>query len=155
MPFESKLGVMKELPTKDKLGFFRAHCRERGLRVTPQRIAVYEELCRNGSHPTAEQIYSKVRQSMPTISLNTVNETLLTFAQIGLVEVIEGFGSSRRYDPNLAAHHHIHCAECGAILDFTSESLNHIKPPAEITREFEIIRTRVVITGICAKCRKQ
>ncbi len=92
---------------------------------------------------------------MPTISLNTVNETLLTFSQTGLVEMVEGFGGSRRYDPNLAVHHHVHCIECRAVFDFTEESLNRIELPEKITREFEITSTRVVITGVCAKCREK
>ncbi|MCP4685310.1 MAG: transcriptional repressor [bacterium] len=146
---------MEKHPQKARLDVLRTRCRKARLRVTPQRIAVYEELCRSRNHPSAEQVYSLVRRRMPTISPNTVNETLLTFAQIGLVEVIEGFGSSRRYDPNLTVHHHIHCAECGAILDFTSENLSHLELPDEITREFEIINARVVITGICSTCKKK
>ena len=140
---------------KDQLVIFREHCRNRSLRVTPQRTAIYEELCRCSNHPSAEQVYLQIKTRFTTISLNTVNETLLTFSQIGLINIIEAFGSPRRYDPNLETHHHIHCTDCGTILDFYDDSFNRIKPPEKIARSFEILSTKVVMTGICRKCKKK
>ena len=146
---------MKRMQPKDQTDLFQTYCREHGLRVTPQRIAIYKALCDSGDHPNAEQVHSRVKRRFPTISLNTVNETLLTLSRIGLVDVVEGFGGPRRYDPDVATHHHVHCTNCGKILDFVNESFNHIKPPPQIARGFEITCARVVISGICPDCRKK
>ena len=137
-----------------QLDFFQTRCREYGLRVTPQRIAIYEELCRSGNHPTAEQVHSMIGQRFPTISFNTVNQTLLTFTRINLADIVEGFGSPRRYDPNLEAHHHVHCTQCGKILDVYSPSLDRIEVPSNIKRDYEIVRSKVVLAGKCADCRR-
>jgi Fur family peroxide stress response transcriptional regulator len=133
---------------------FRVACRVHGLRVTPQRVAIYEELCRSEEHPAAEQLHAKMRERFPNMSLDTVNRTLLTFAGIGLVEFVEGCGSPRRYDPNLKSHHHVHCVKCGAILDFYTATFDEPEIPREIGQEFTIISRRIVLTGICDRCRR-
>ena len=134
-------------------GLLRAKCRENGLRITPQRTAIYEELSRSGKHPSAEQLNARVKARFPNISLDTVNRTLLTFARMGLAEIVEGFGNARRYDPNLKSHHHVHCIKCGAITDFLNSDYDALKIPADIRRRFEIISKKVVLNGICPKCR--
>jgi len=144
---------MKNTPKTPQLDVFFTLCRDRGLRVTPQRTAIYEELCRSGNHPTAEQIYAAVKKKFPSISFNTVNETLLTFSRVKLVDIVEGFGSPRRYDPNRSHHHHVHCVKCGAILDFHNAAFDRLVPPPDIEADYEIINAKVVLTGICPKCR--
>ena len=76
-------------------------CREHGLRITPQRMAVYDAICGVGTHPTAEQLHQTIKRRFPNISLDTVNRTLLTFSEIGLIEIVEAYGRPRRYDPSL------------------------------------------------------
>jgi len=140
--------------SKKQLGRFKTLCREKGLKVTPQRIAIYEEICGSDNHPTAEQVYAGVKRRFSTISLNTVNQTLLTFSQVGLVEVVEGFGSPRRYDPNLKTHHHVHCVKCGSILDVSNPQYDKLQAPQSIKREYDIITLKVILSGICSNCRK-
>ena len=134
--------------------FLAAKCRQSGLRITPQRVTIYDALCRSAAHPTAEQLHKTIRARSPHISLDTVNRTLLTFAQIGLVDKVEDYGSSRRYDPNLESHHHAHCIKCGTIVDFTSPHFDALKIPAEIRRQFTIIGKKVIFNGICSACRR-
>ncbi len=138
-----------------KSELFRQTCRANGLRVTPQREVIYAELCRSGKHPTAEQLCARIRRRFPNLSLDTVNRTLQTFAEIGLAEVVEGHGSPRRYDPNLETHHHAHCLKCGTIVDFRNAEFDQIKAPAKVRREFKVISKKVVFTGICAKCSRR
>ncbi|MBM3297837.1 MAG: transcriptional repressor, partial [Candidatus Aminicenantes bacterium] len=76
---------------------YRRKSREKGLKVTPQRAAIYEELLRARDHPTAEAVYRRVLKRMPNISFDTVNRTLLTFAQIGITKIVEGYGQAKRY----------------------------------------------------------
>lgn len=132
---------------------FQARCHAHGLRVTPQRIAVYDELCRAKNHPTAEQVHAGLQDQYPTISLNTVNETLLTLAQVGLAVIVEGFGGPRRYDAVTSPHHHLHCRQCGTIFDFHHRAFDRIKLPEKASGNFEVVSTRVVATGICTACQ--
>ena len=134
--------------------FLAAKCRANGLRITPQRAAIYGALCRSASHPTAEQLHKTIRARFSHVSLDTVNRTLLTFAQIGLAEIAESYGSPRRYDPNLESHHHAHCIKCGTIVDFTSPHFDALKIPAEIRCRFTIISKKVIFNGVCSACRK-
>jgi len=85
---------------------FHTSCRRHGLRITPQREVIYDVLCHSGTHPTAEEMHRLIRKRYPSMSLDTVNRALLTFARIGLAEVVEGYGSPRRFDANLAMHRH-------------------------------------------------
>ena len=149
---QERVVVSKEADT-EKLDGFRATCREHGLRITPQRTAVFEVLCRADNHPTAEDVHRVVGRSFPNISFNTVNETLLTFTEIGLTTVVETFGGPRRYDPNPGKHHHAHCVRCGHIFDFENTRYDRIRPPASVSGEFTILDTKVVMTGICKRCR--
>ncbi len=137
------------------LEFFHKNCREHGLRITPQRQAIYKALSASREHPTAEKLHARIQRRFPNISLDTVNRTLLTFAEIGLVDIVEGYGSARRYDPNLDVHHHFHCIKCGAIVDFQSVSYDKLKVPPKIRRAFTILNKKVVLNGICASCRKK
>lgn len=134
---------------------FYGKCKEHGLKVTPQRVAVYEILIESEKHLTADELYRIVRKRFPNISLDTVNRTLITFARIGLVDIIEGFGSSRRYDANLRSHHHFHCVKCGAILDFYSRQYDDLKIPQSIRRKYQVLGLRIVLNGICDKCAKK
>lgn len=134
---------------------FHGKCKEHGLKVTPQRVAVYEILIESEKHLTADELYRIVRKRFPNISLDTVNRTLITFARIGLVDIIEGFGSSRRYDANLHQHHHFHCVKCGAILDFYHRQFDELKIPQSIRRKYKVLGSRIVLNGICDKCAKK
>lgn len=145
---------MQETPQETSGASLRDRCRVGALRITPQRVAIYEELCRCREHPSAEQLHARVKIRLPNISLDTVNRTLRTFARIGLAEIVEGRGNARRYDPNLNPHHHIHCVKCGTVVDFYNAPFDNLKIPSDITRKFKITGKRVVLMGICARCRR-
>ncbi len=138
--------------TKSREAFVAA-CHKSGLRVTPQRTAVFECLTSSKEHPTAEQVFRIVRDRHPNVSLDTISRTLRTFVEMGLANVAEGFGGSRRYDANLAAHHHAHCVHCGIIIDFENAAFDRLKAPPQVASEFDIIDHKVVISGVCARCR--
>ena len=128
-------------------------CRRRGLKITPQRVAIYRALIRSDRHPTADDMFRAVHQAFPHISFDTVNRTLATFAQIGVVEVVEGFGGPRRFDPDVGDHHHLHCVGCGRIFDFTCDAYSRLDVPASLSRRFKILDKRVVLKGLCGDCQ--
>jgi Fur family transcriptional regulator, peroxide stress response regulator len=134
---------------------FAEICREHGLNVTPQREAIYRELMSSSEHPSAVTLLARVREIFPNISLDTVNRTLLTFHEIGLVRVVESSGDPKRFDPNLEPHHHFRCVSCGRIVDFRHETYDRLEVPPEIA-EKHLIREKVVhLKGICDRCRRE
>ncbi len=131
---------------------FIDRCRQEGLKVTPQRIAIYKLLMESREHPSADAVYRKVAATHPTISFDTVNRTLLTFADIGVIDTVESYSVSRRYDTVTTPHHHAHCVRCGRIIDFVDPSLDALELPEEITGRCKVLGHRVVVSCICPDC---
>jgi Fur family peroxide stress response transcriptional regulator len=139
--------------TENKIVAFENRCRQAGLKVTPQRTAIYKSLILTDLHPTAEDVCEQVRKEMPSISLDTVNRTLLTLAQIGAAFIVEGTGQPRRFDGGMEDHQHFRCVRCGKIIDFHHESLDNITLPHEIEGKFKILRKTVYLEGLCQVCQ--
>jgi Fur family peroxide stress response transcriptional regulator len=136
------------------MDFFRKKCKENNLKVTPQRSVIYEELLKSKDHPNAEVLFNRVKNIFPDISLDTVNRTLLTFSEIGMVNIVEGYGDPRRFDPDIENHHHFRCVNCNAIIDFDYKSYDKIKVPEKINKKFMVLNKKVLLEGYCNKCHK-
>jgi Fur family peroxide stress response transcriptional regulator len=139
--------------TAERLRHFESACREHGLSITPQRVAIYRELISSPEHPSAVMIFNKVREYYANISLDTVNRTLLTFEKIGLAKVVENGGDPKRFDPNLEPHHHFRCIRCGKIVDFKNESFDALEIPPELKERFLVTTKIVHLEGLCEECR--
>ena len=137
---------------EERTNWFTSLCRKKGLRVTPQRTAIYRELVRTDEHPSAEMLYVKVRRTYPNISLDTVNRTLLTLHEIGAAFIVEGSGDAKRFDGDLEKHQHFRCVKCKRVIDFCHEPFDNIVVPAEIEGRFTVLRTSVYLEGICDLC---
>lgn len=88
-----------------------------GLRATPQRELVYSSLLTQRDHPTAEEVFARVKAEMPTISLATVYNCLETLVQCHLIRQVNHERGPTRYCPNLRPHAHFHDEQTGAIHD--------------------------------------
>jgi Fur family peroxide stress response transcriptional regulator len=144
----------KRLMNNSGLDFFYSRSKENGLKITPQRTAIYQELLKAKDHPSADDIYNRIVKKIPNISFDTVNRTLLTFSKIGITNVVEGYGQPKRYDPDMNTHHHFRCIQCNSIIDFNNKDYDNITVPEELNRQFSVIRKKVVLEGLCSKCRK-
>ena len=131
---------------------FISKCREHKLKLTPQRLAIYKALMSAKDHPTADMILSQLKRDFPHISPDTVNRTLNTFAEIGVIHIVEGYGESRRFDPEVDQHHHFRCRKCNTIFDFYNADYNNIPIPQDIKKNFIITNHKVVLEGYCGKC---
>ncbi|MBN2514134.1 MAG: transcriptional repressor [Sedimentisphaerales bacterium] len=138
-----------------KIKDFERRCRQSGLKLTPQRFAVYRALINTDAHPTAEAIYQEVRKEMPAISLDTVNRTLLTLTEIGSAFIVEGTGQPRRFDGGLEDHQHFLCIKCGKVIDFHHPPFDNIQLPQEIEGKFKVLRKTVYLEGLCEACQKK
>jgi Fur family transcriptional regulator, peroxide stress response regulator len=131
---------------------FIARCRAHNLKMTPQRMAIYRGIVDSTEHPTVDGMFQTVKKEFPNISYDTVSRTMLTFAQIGIVDLVETYGGAKRFDPNVTDHHHLHCVSCGKILDFYNDHYNNLEIPDEIGQQFKVLSSRVVLKGICDNC---
>lgn len=127
----------------------------RGLKCTPQRLAIYEALAASEAHPSVDELYREVRGRFPMLSRNTVYQTLEALSSLGLVQAIRTGRPHARYDGNLSAHHHLICLACHRVEDFHDASLERLAPPARLRRQYRIIGHRVEFYGYCRSCDQQ
>lgn len=95
-----------------------------GLKVTPQRIAVWDALKTINGHPTAESIIDFIRKNHPHIAVGTVYKTLDTFVEKGLIKKVKTDKDFMRYELINETHHHLYCLKSDRIEDYYDEELN-------------------------------
>ena len=122
--------------------------RDRGLRRTPQRIAVLCVLYENPSHPSAEEIYQAARARIPVLSLATVYNILKVLTAAGAVQSMSCADGRFRYDARMDPHGHFNCRKCGNIIDVNADFI----PEGEIDGHL-IQSCQVQCFGVCAACR--
>jgi Fur family transcriptional regulator, peroxide stress response regulator len=125
--------------------------KEKGLRVTPQRCAVYASLLGREDHPTVEQLLRDLNQSFPISSQATVYSSLQSLREAGLVrEVLLDEGVSR-YDANVEPHHHFRCRCCGIIKDIAWSALSPLNLSG-LQPDLRPETYEVTVHGICERC---
>lgn len=105
---------------------YRSKLKERGLRVTPQRLAVFEAVDLLHDHPTAEEVSQFIRRKHPDIALGTVYKTLETLAERDILKRVKTDSGLLRYDAVNDNHHHIYCAVCDKIEDYYDSELTEM-----------------------------
>jgi Fur family peroxide stress response transcriptional regulator len=145
----------KNSDKKEMMEFYYLRAKEHGLKITPQRTSIYQELLKAKDHPSADIIYKRLIKKIPNISFDTVNRTLLTFSKIGIVNIVEGYGQPKRYDPYIDTHHHCRCIQCHTIIDFHNEAYDKITVPQDIKKHFTVFNKKVVLEGLCERCNRK
>lgn len=96
---------------------------EKGLKVTPQRIAVFEAIFKLNNHPTAENIIEYIRKNHPNISTATVYKVLDALVINNLIKKVKTDKDIMRYDAVVEKHHHLYCLDTDKILDYNDDAL--------------------------------
>jgi Fe2+ or Zn2+ uptake regulation protein len=126
--------------------------REQGLRVTPQRQAIFRLLEGDLSHPTVESLVDRARSDIPTISLKTVYQTVHDLEALGEVRVLDLGTGSVRVDPNVEDdHHHLLCTACGRVRDLPVD-FEGLNVPIRYRRDFTVDDVQVIFRGRCDGC---
>ncbi len=121
------------------------------LRLTRQRREVYDVLLEQRDHPTATELFIRVKERVPSISLATVYNCLETLAGAGLVKQVNLDRAPSRYCPNLDDHGHFHCTSCGAISDVDfKDGPQHSR--LRLPRGSVVSQIDVAIKGLCPEC---
>ena len=99
---------------------------DKGLKVTPQRMAVLDAIVTLHNHPSAENIIEYIRKNHPNISTATVYNVLETFVSCRLIKRVKTEAGIMRYDAIIENHHHLYCSESDRIEDYNDEELNRL-----------------------------
>lgn len=135
-----------------------ADLKRAGLKRTAQREAIVRHFAGDETHPTAQELYDRLRPEFPQMSFATVYNTLDALAAAGLSGTLR-LGQAARFDPNTAAHHHVVCESCGAVADLPAASL--APSPAALRRlgraapGFRVHAVERIYRGVCGACERR
>ena len=129
--------------------------REKGLKLTPQRLAIIDVLIeKNLTHPSARVIYLEAKRRTREVSLSTVYLTLNELSKHGIIKMLEFDKMENRYEGNVTDHINLVCKECHDIIDYRAPILVDSKEVIRKAR-FWVTDTRLEYYGYCQKCRKK
>ena len=137
------------MDTNEVINFFR----EKGLKVTSQRLAICTFILSRKDHPTAEQIYQELRNEYPTISLGTIYKTLHLLQELGLIQELGFNEGSVRYDPDMELHINMVCSKCGKISDYKAENVEKLWSAIISDLGFKPKGQRIDIYFECNDCK--
>ena len=124
------------------------------LKVTPQRLAIYNYLTNTKNHPTVETIYNDLKEDFPAMSLATVYKTVASLRDAHLIREFNISEDSNRYDANTDKHSHVICTKCHSIIDYYGNiDLNENIKDLENLSGYHINACDINFYGICDKCK--
>lgn len=122
---------------------------EKNIRLSHQRLKIFEYIYKNKTHPSVEEIYNDLYYNIPTLSKTTIYNTLKTLVDVDLVKVINIENHEARYDIVTEDHGHFKCESCGLIYDF---DINFDSLANDNLRGFKIYQKDVFLKGVCPTC---
>ena len=126
--------------------------RNNGMKITPQRLMIFKILENNTSHPSAEEVFKRVKKIYPTVSFTTIYKTLETLRDLGEVQELIIDEDRKHYDPNTDIHHHIICSNCKKILDIFEDFSQHVKMPDTLKKDYTVSGFQISFHGMCKNC---
>jgi Fur family transcriptional regulator, peroxide stress response regulator len=136
-----------------RLGEFVERCRERGIAVTPQRLAVIDALLASEDHPSTDEICAAVRRKHPHVSLATVHRILEQFCEVGEARKVTLLHDVARYDGNVEPHHHVLCIRCRKVHDIEIPDVDKLIAGTPSLGEFALLRCSLEIEALCGRCQ--
>lgn len=129
--------------------------KEKNLKLTPQRYAIYKYLKSTKVHPSAEMIYTDLKINYPTMSLATVYKTLKTLIEIELIQELNVGEDNFRFDANTNMHPHIMCMKCGKVDDIELVDFSYLNKEVEKYSDYCILDHQLYFYGTCPECKKK
>jgi Fur family peroxide stress response transcriptional regulator len=129
-----------------------ARLRRAGLKATPQRLAIVRELVRDPTHPTAQELFERLRRELPSMSFATVYNTLDALASAGLCSALALAPGAARFDGNMGPHDHFVCDRCGLVRDLPRPARRAGASPAPSEPGFVVRSVEQIVRGFCPSC---
>lgn len=139
-----------KMETDDALSYLTKH----KIKPSVQRMAVMEYLMDHRTHPTADEIYSALHPTMPTLSRTTVYNTLRLLAEQGAIAQLTIDERNVCYDADTSAHAHFLCTGCGKVFDIPLTD-SHLESMAKMPEGFNALQCDLYFRGRCEKCSQQ
>ena len=105
-----------------------------------------------GEHPAPEELFDRVKEKIPSLSLATVYNNIKIFVEHGLLQELSVHHGSLRLESNLTPHHHLVCTKCKAIEDLEESDFEPIRLKKSLPKGFAVHRFSVDVLGLCKKC---
>ena len=121
-------------------------------RLTPHRAAVLETLRASYDHPTAAEIYRRVRRRRPGVAYATIYNALNWLSRKGMIAELKFGDEASRFDPITHRHDHLVCTRCGALTDSMIELPRKVWGQAGRKMGFRVHHYRLELYGICTNC---
>ena len=121
-------------------------------RTTRQLTAVFNALQGDHSHPSAEEVYNRVRKTEPQVSLGTVYRNLQRLTEEGKIRTVHLGDRNARYDPTLEEHDHFICQRCGRVDDVWLKRDRHVNLAPLVAQGLTIVHQSLAIHGLCQQC---
>ncbi len=127
--------------------------RQWGVRVTPQRLAIAEAVLNSTDHPTVQQIYERVRDHFPSMTLATIYSNLGVLQRSGMIQELP-FEKMSRYESNVGPHVNLVCIQCENVVDADAgqEAVSRLKNQISRQSDFKVAWQRVDFYGWCPSC---
>lgn len=125
------------------------------IKMTSQRELILAELRSTKSHPTADELFGRVRNKLPRIGLATVYRNLEKLSEAGIVRKLEIGGERMRFDGDLSRHDHVICTGCGRVDDIFDARPKELSVYPVKSGGYEITGCKVEYFGICPGCKKE
>src|SRR5215475_10793874 len=123
-----------------------------GFRFTRQRRVVYDALASTEDHPTAVQVFMRVKDVLPNISLATVYNCLETLSKCGLIRQVYVEREASRFCANQVDHGHFYCTSCGRVDDVMMPSKASVMKLWQLPQHYQITHSEVSLRGVCSDC---
>lgn len=125
------------------------------LRMTNQREMILKELRKSKQHLTADELYERVKKTMPRISLATVYRNLEILSEAGIIAKLEISGRQKRFDYDVEEHDHIYCMQCHRVdnLELDRNSIQNVSWNSD--KGYSVKGYRLEVAGICPECQKK
>ena len=137
------------------LNRFKEALKKEGLKYTPQRIAVLEEIIKDKGHRESEEIYLALKKRGQHVSRATVYRTMDILVNNGFARKMNLGDGRARYESKVNSPHHDHlvCMDCGLIVEFMDQKIEDLQDEIAIEYEFQLKRHIHQLFGLCKKCQ--
>lgn len=140
------------MSTKEYLSVLR----KTGLRATPQRMAIWDYLITSDEHPSAIEIFTRLKPQFPSLSLATVYNTLDVLVGMGLVNALGSIGDDRvHFDANLEPHVNLVCRVCHKVVDTDAACVEDLEAELRLKTGYQVEGSRILYFGICPECQSK
>jgi len=137
------------------LNRFKEALKKEGLKYTPQRTAVLEEIIKDKGHRESEEIYLALKKSGQHVSRATIYRTMDILVNNGFARKMNLGDGRARYESKVNSPHHDHlvCMDCGLIVEFMDQKIEDLQDEIAIQYEFQLKRHIHQLFGLCKKCQ--